>query len=234
MRLPCLSRLLILCAAALALSGCSLFADHASMRFRVTVEVETPDGVRTGSSVMEVRSAKYVRLTSEERSGSTGLIGEAVVVDLPDGPLFALLVNDEVPPRLARRVVAALDPNVIGQQSSVETVRRLGASSAELKAALPREHWPRMVTFADITDPTSVALVDPDNLAATFGEGTTLKRITVQITDDPVTTGIEERLGQNFFKKWAQANRATRSEIGLEAQFRTLSGQISRNDFISE
>ncbi|MGB7418161.1 MAG: hypothetical protein WA918_03180, partial [Erythrobacter sp.] len=31
--------------------------------------------------------------------------------------------------------------------------------------------------------------------AATFGEGTSLKRITVKLTDDPVTTGIDERLG---------------------------------------
>ncbi len=37
--------------------------------------------------------------------------------------------------------------------------------------------------------------VDPDDFAASFGEGVSLKRITVQITDDPVTTGIEERLG---------------------------------------
>ncbi len=194
-----LSRMLILCLAALAVSallaGCSLFADHASMRFRMTVEVETPDGVRTGSSVMEVRSAKYVRLTSEERPGSIGLIGEAVVVDLADGPLFALLVNDDVPPRLAFRVVAALDPRVNRQQSSVETVRRLGKAPGKVKAELPREHWPKMLRFSDLADPTSVALVDPDDLAATFGEGTALKRITVQITDEPLTTGIEKRLG---------------------------------------
>ena len=51
-----------------------------------------------------------------------------------------------------------------------------------------------LVTFGDLSDPTSVAEVDPDDLAATFGEGVRLKRITVQLTDDPVTTGIEKRL----------------------------------------
>ena len=51
-----------------------------------------------------------------------------------------------------------------------------------------------LVTFGDLNDPTSVERVDPDDLAATFGEGVSLKRITVQITDDPVTTGIEKRL----------------------------------------
>ncbi len=51
-----------------------------------------------------------------------------------------------------------------------------------------------LVTFGDLDDPTSVEEVDPDDLGATFGEGNSLRRITVQITDDPVTTGIEKRL----------------------------------------
>jgi hypothetical protein len=50
------------------------------------------------------------------------------------------------------------------------------------------------VTFGDIKDPTSVARVDPDDLAASFGAGVKLKAITVEITDDAVTTGIEKRL----------------------------------------
>ncbi|NMW31962.1 hypothetical protein HKD42_07810, partial [Altererythrobacter sp. RZ02] len=58
-----------------------------------------------------------------------------------------------------------------------------------------RSAYPMLVTFGDLSDPTSVAQVDPDDLAASFGTGTTLKRITVQMTDDPVTTGIEQRLG---------------------------------------
>lgn len=53
-----------------------------------------------------------------------------------------------------------------------------------------------MVTFTDITDPTTVNQVDPTNLAATFGPGVSLKRITLQITDEPVTEGkIESVLG---------------------------------------
>lgn len=55
--------------------------------------------------------------------------------------------------------------------------------------------YPMLVTFGDIDDPTSVERVDTDDLAARFGMGYALERITVQITDDPVTTGIEARLG---------------------------------------
>ena len=51
-----------------------------------------------------------------------------------------------------------------------------------------------LVTFDDPADPTSVKLVDADDLATTFGRGVSLKRITLQMTGDPVTTGIGKRL----------------------------------------
>ncbi|MDR4487070.1 MAG: hypothetical protein R3B83_06040 [Nitrospirales bacterium] len=53
-----------------------------------------------------------------------------------------------------------------------------------------------LVTFTDLTDPTTVKKVDPENLAATLGPGVSLKRITLEITDEPVTEGkIEQVLG---------------------------------------
>jgi len=57
-----------------------------------------------------------------------------------------------------------------------------------------RSAYPMLVTFGDLDDPASVERVDPDDLAAIFGEGVALKRITVQLTDDPVTTGTRMRL----------------------------------------
>ena len=57
----------------------------------------------------------------------------------------------------------------------------------------PRSGYPMLVRFADIADPRTVAKVDPDALAASFGKGVTLRRITVERTDDPVTTGVEKR-----------------------------------------
>jgi hypothetical protein len=37
--------------------------------------------------------------------------------------------------------------------------------------------------------------VNPDNLAASFGPGVALRGATIAITNDPVTSGIEEKLG---------------------------------------
>ena len=46
----------------------------------------------------------------------------------------------------------------------------------------------------DINDPNSVIEVDPDNLAATLGPGVSLKRIMLEITDEPVTEGKIEQI----------------------------------------
>jgi hypothetical protein len=58
-----------------------------------------------------------------------------------------------------------------------------------------------------MADPKSVTKLGPDNLSAKFGKGVKLKRITVERTDDAVTSGIEERLG------WLEKIGKTRSTL---------------------
>jgi hypothetical protein len=53
---------------------------------------------------------------------------------------------------------------------------------------------PLLVRFRDINDAKTVERVKPGDLGASFGPGVYLKRATVEITKDPVTTGIEKRL----------------------------------------
>lgn len=59
---------------------------------------------------------------------------------------------------------------------------------------VPRNRYPLLVTFTDINDPTTVQRVDPKDLAATFGPGVSLKRITLEITDEKVTEGRVEAM----------------------------------------
>jgi hypothetical protein len=91
-----------------------------------------------------------------------------------------------------------------------------------------RPAYPMLVTFGDEADPTSVTLVDPDDLAATFGAGVKLRRITAELTDDPVTTGIEKRLGwlTNYYDKMLDG----RSIRHIDAENR-LANNLSQNSF---
>lgn len=188
----------------LTLPACSSAKDTApDYRYRLTVEVETHEGLRSGASVIEVRQ-------NIGRSGSSPLHsqiyrhakGEAVAVDLPGGKtLFALLRSDS-DVEWAAQVMHLLAPQIQGEtsQDSFDNVLLI-KGKVEVPRTFPRVAWiptrsayPMMVVFGDPTDPTSVTKVDPDDLAATFGEGVKLKRVTVELTDDPVSTGIEKRL----------------------------------------
>ena len=71
-----------------------------------------------------------------------------------------------------------------------EALEKLRAKTALL---VPQE-MPFLVRFRDLKNPMSVEEVQPGNLAATFGGGARLLRATIEMTDAPVTTGIETRL----------------------------------------
>ena len=176
-------------AMSLALSGCGILGGAKSYRFRMTVEVETPQGLKTGSSVMEITSYRKMKLTSEEHAGGGSFRGEAVVVDLADRPLFVLLKNDGASQPLDTRVTAALaaEASFRTVDDYVAAVGKLGGMFSSAKAELPREDWPMMVRFRDIADPKSVEKVDPETIG--------VKRISLETTSDDVTTGIEMQLG---------------------------------------
>ena len=230
--------------AALALPGCALADDTPDYRYRLTVEVDTPEGLRTGSSVIEVSTD----VTSQYSIPDPGSVrnrtrGEAVAVDLPGGhTLFALLRSDsEVD--WASHVMFLLTPTgpQTGTAGFLEDYHAMLANRAlrELPATFPdvghikdRPARPMLVTFADLADPTSVARVDPDDLAATFGEGVTLRRVTVQLTDDPVTTGIEERLG--WLNSYRQLHLDGTSTVSEDMTTTELSAHLTAGSFSTE
>ena len=187
------------------LSGCGLIEPQASFRFRMTVEADTPQGPRSGSGVMEITAQKLVKMSAQEAAGSIGITGQAVVVDLPGGPVFVLVTGQK---DMWEQVLQAFKP---GQETGgvinyLPLVREIAAAgTGELKADLPRErtdpvtgetvpNWPVLVRFRDIHDPKSVELVDPASVG--------IKRIHLETTRDPVTTGIEKRIPKPPYVRW--------------------------------
>jgi hypothetical protein len=193
---------------AIIVSGCG--RRFPTFRYRMTVEVETPQGLRTGASVIQVSSI-------EGGSGamygfSSTVRGEAVAVDLPGGrTLFALLQSSSgdvdaaagyafagFPPAV-KRVGADAYADNLAEMLARRDVGVIPMPTAEdevpVSGRMAKAFYPLLVSFTDIADPKSVTRVNPRDLAASFGPGIKLRRITVQITDDPVTTGIEKRLG---------------------------------------
>lgn len=158
-------------------------------RFKMTVEVETPQGARAGLSVYEVTAHESVALTSEERKGGGGLRGEAVTVDLPGGPLFVTLKMPVAGQDLGEATTFALARQAErgNVEAYVAAVGELGRMSGSARAELPRKDWPLMVRFGELADPASVVEADP--------QAAGVRRIVIETTSDDVTTGIEKRLG---------------------------------------
>lgn len=220
--------LLALVAAAMTLAGCG---EQVQWNQKLTVAVETPDGLKTGSAVQRVRiynkAGIFEPITPIEARGvADELRGEAVVVDLGGGRYVFMLVSGAS--LITQRVLEWSRPWF---PNGARTVARFDGV-----AEVPPDAYPRLVTFTDIDDPASVQLVDPDDLAATFGPGTRLQSITLEITDEPVTQGrVEEVLGDDFFKRRAGIREQARQESGLDhSYFQTLSASLTKGDFLKE
>lgn len=203
------------------LGGCGLLGGN-SYRFKMTVEVETPQGLRTGSSVYEVIAHNLTALTSEEAERSAGVRGEALMVDLPDGPIFVLLKTPDHSPykNLAQLSMAALDEEY--QNDWVESVRRIARSWSTLRGEVAYNDWPIIVRFRDIKDPTTVERVKPDTIG--------IKRIVIETTTDVITTGIDKRLG------WISRidGSLTRRLLSPDPTNPPFSAQITTQNFSTE
>ncbi len=179
----------LLSIAALALGGC--WPLDRTARVKLHVDVMTSQGLKSGGSVLElIYQSEFVYDGTFQRT--TGLRGQAVAIDLPGGPVFALLrvPGGSDPSPITTAIMDGLAPVPPGDDPSKgmkDQVEKISCRwFCNLKTDLPRDDWPLMVRFRNINDPKSVEQVDP--------VATGVAHIWVESTSDPVSTGIEKRL----------------------------------------
>ena len=187
----------IVAVAFLAFRGC-FGGSTASWSQRLTLVVETPQGEVRGSAVTKVTKtdSSGALVLPEARGVRSEVTGEAVVVEVaPSRFLFALLSGSGEEKRDASHwVYPAYQLGDAGSYGGA--MMKLWSQPHDTPVPLPPEGWPMLVTFDDITKPETVRRVDPEDLAAVFGEGMRLKALTLEITKDPVTVGrVEGVLG---------------------------------------
>jgi len=177
------------------------------IRYKMTVTVETPEGVKTGYAVRE--ASRYTEPSILPDQGGTMYNitkGEAVVVDLGQrGVLFALL----------------------GGEVEARTVFKAVTGTSNIAVELASSQYPKLVNFKDRSDPKTIEVVletepcaDPktgiphsttcvknDRFGEIYSEGVSLKSITVETTDEPVTKDIVAKFAPSYnppdeFMKW--------------------------------
>lgn len=188
--------LLVVAVFALGYGLYSYLVPSVTVRYRLTLEADVAGQSAVGSGVIEVTNEDNQRLFGSLGGLGGEINGQAVILDLGGrGSLFALLHGpgelreDKTYPM---RVLFYAFPTLINPQEYLAGLRKLKAQQPT--ADLPFDLLPMLVRFRDLNDPTSVEQVQPNDLAAAFGPGVQLKKATIAITDDPVTTGIEHKL----------------------------------------
>ncbi|MBB4422693.1 hypothetical protein GGD66_001219 [Bradyrhizobium sp. CIR48] len=174
-------------------------------KFRLTVEVTTPDGIKTGSGVLAV-----VPDRNYNRGGRTTTRGEAVFVDLGQ----AGAKGKNLVALLAHRQDAKLDFDDINYVA----LRAYGAARGNRVSfndihrqtgvvPVQGDLVPVLVSFGDPKDPKTARLVAADHAEAVLGEGYAIRGITVEVVPtgfwpvdfggalgEPVTRGIDAKL----------------------------------------
>src|SRR4030088_2375908 len=120
-------------------------------KYRLTVEVETPEGIKSAAGVMAVHPDR-----SYSRGGHTLTKGDAVFVDLGGGKnLLALLAHLDKSVELdGMNYVALRAYNAAGRKVSFNEMSRM-TGAVPVKGAL----IPVLVTFADRNDPGTARAV---------------------------------------------------------------------------
>lgn len=142
-----------------------------------TLTIETPQGEVTGS-VVRAKAIWKDRLHGTSPQSETG---EALAIEVSPGRYLFAVLDRGRPDELALMGFPK-DQRIWDSMPMLDSFRNK-------PLAVPPEHYPLMVTFGDIEDPTTVAKVDPLDLPATFGPGYSIKSYDVLLTDEPVTTG---------------------------------------------
>src|SRR3954452_5788728 len=179
--------------------GDQLRINRPGHKYRLTVEVETPEGVKAGSSVISVHPDR-----GYSRKGHTGIKGDAVLVDLGDGKnLVALLAHiDSALDLDGMNYLALRAYKAAGRNVSFNEMSRMTGAVPVSGALIPV-----LVTFGDLSEPGTTRTASPDDLKAAFGSGFQLHRLSAEVVPngfwpldiggplgEPVTRGIEAKL----------------------------------------
>jgi len=191
--------LLILLLVVPVLAGCDLlygalfgFDAIYDWKQKITVSVETPQGVKKASSVQHIQVHLGKKHPPNGARGASYETGEAVVLELAPGKYLFALLKGEKSTGNAEYIAGYTFYGAEKAPHIEEANEAVLSQPLHVAKDIPRKSYPLMVMFEDITDPKTVKQVNPNYLEGTFGPGFKLKSITLEITDEPVTEGKVE------------------------------------------
>ena len=216
-----------------------------SLRYRLTINIQTPEGIKTGSTVQEVfyPPADTENIYNPYNQGIPR--GEAAYIDLGErGVIFAIMPD---PPNAKNKffgLIQTVFPTVptVYDQSRYQEILQHYNDLGGVKDEVPPELYPMFVYFKDINDLKTFELVykrkegsrrdmrevEVDRLEEIFGKGVKIKNMILEMTDDPLEWKLDDKL------KWIEVTEEGEITRLLKEEYnrKITSGEI-RTNFIT-
>jgi hypothetical protein len=159
-------------------------------RIKLTIEVQTPEGIKSGSGVIETavwESADWG--PSEARGIRRRARGDAIFVDLGQGRnLVALLAYG---PDADEGNLFGLKRGALGIDKAVDWKDQ---AKVKGRGELPTSSLPILITFSNLNDPATARRIEPEAIDGVFGPGFKFRRAIVETTNEPIGPSIETKL----------------------------------------
>jgi hypothetical protein len=146
-------------------------------RFRLVIEAEVDGALRSGASVIEVRTTDFKVGLPETKGLRSSVRGEAVFVDLGNGRNLIATLGfgpDGSEDKIARLALLAFLPS--HPRLEVGDVPNLTG-----EAPLTGNLIPTLVTFADVNVPKTARVVRPGEFEQVLGRGVRFKRAFIEM-----------------------------------------------------
>ncbi len=162
-------------------------------RFRLQVELDTPEGHKVGSSVVEVKVRHVTWGTPESKGIRRALRGEAIFLDMGGGKnLVATMTTGSQGEDEENRFERIAELSIQSATGVYPNPMKMSGQTGSF--AVPKIAWPTLVTLSDVNDGFSAKAVDPLRLDAQFGKGTKVSSVTVSFTSDRPNYAIGRNL----------------------------------------
>jgi hypothetical protein len=198
-----------------------------TFRYKLTAEVQTPEGVKTASGIWQVSYGHSVDMGGGPQPRNT-IVGDALFLDLGMGKnLFITFTRAKSGrdspiaggPWLSNQAARSGAANVFGIPLRVLNEHWSFGSEPELCAAImqkgtgktydvPFDWLPTLVTFSDLKDPNTSTVIQPDKLADSFGEGYNLNSVKISLSNEPITQDLDQVLPwlSAMKEKWSKGH----------------------------
>ena len=179
-----------------------------TLRYRLTINIETPEGVKSGSAIQEIYYPPADTNNIYNKSNRGIVSGEAVYIDLGKrGIIFAIMPADRDD---FLRLITDTFPTVpaFSDNSQYPDLLKHYNDLRNVKADLQPWQYPILIGFKDINAPKTaecvyqikyldnrfIHKVETDRLEEFYGEGVKIKNMTLEMTSDPLEWKLDDKL----------------------------------------